>query len=502
MPFEVLKSAFGRGQTNRVTKNAGSRAGLLTVLLLAASWAAGGITDCEYEGGCPEISADPREPPPGWNDHPLSERVARLLTDQFGRIPDGVDVGVDLEWSGNSGVRKVVGADFEATASARLDRLEPTLARYVTFKALGRASFAVGFGGKVKELELDGRYLTGVQMEYSVRLPKDSYGAHLRPNPFDPATMPEGTEIVFESSRYEGTEWEAVFRNIAVETETGSWEGTALGVAKIDARRVRVLTGPVEGVQSNLLIGVKFGKVLMGVGNNTALRHYQLRTAEFEIDTEQGLQAYRRAWATGMIHGPRPGLSRVGTVQKIDFLSESSARLKVDSFVIGRVIQSNEGRRKVTRFLDSDQKIVEVAIRYNNSAMVIETELDGDVQTHRAIDIVFRNMNRDMASYLVTAFTGEQSGFPKKKRVDVRIQLTDEQAILLQGLAAENVAERRIPDGGFLAHLAEAKNSADVALRIIRYPGAGHVAEALLTLSLGNGSPLPGIITASVVSRH
>ncbi|MBI4422081.1 MAG: hypothetical protein HY554_00035 [Elusimicrobia bacterium] len=356
------------------------------------------------------MAEEPSEPDPPL-DPGMRDRVLRIASGGRGFFPVGTDLSVDFSLGSSLAVRPqyvlggevlpLVAADLGLSVSAELERLEPSLANYVKFRAAGSASFRAGAGMEARLLELDGRLLEGLQVEYNVRMPLEDYEALGVPNPFAPERLAIGTELMLEGATFKGHALEGTFRGVALQTEFRDWQGVAIGVEKIGPQLVRVVTGPTDGVRESLSVWKKLGKAFkLGLGRTETSKEYRLRMTELRLDHPAGRRAYDRLWLTGGIEVAGPGVARAGSVTKTTHLSETSLKAGVGSLTVNRELSSMESSVTEIRFWASGERTRELALRWGGNAAVVTSEFDRESLAGRSIDVVFRGLDGRVAEAL------------------------------------------------------------------------------------------------------
>ena len=160
-----------------------------------------------------------------------------------------------------------------------------------------------------------------------------------------------------------------------------------------------------------------------------------------------------------------------------------------------KYLAGNEGERKVTKFPAKQEELDEIVFSYNERTYGITTLRERGETTRQSIVVVFRGLDRTLASYLHEAVTGEKRSF--SKNATVQLVLTGEEAMQLQA-AAGRQAEGRERRGigspsGIIEDLGRAASPYEVVVALSR-PSPGTVAEALLLIHYEIKETLPGIL--------
>ncbi len=455
----------------------------------------------------PAFSARPNDPPIGGPEdgEPELKAAIEVARTRLGGLPLGVSVHVRFDALDRNPAKELKGARLELKSGVRLsagavadwDYLDATTEPWIKFKASGR--FTAVVSGEIESglLELEGEVFKGVQIDYEVKMPKDSYVAGSFPEPFKPESMPEGSEYLFEASEVRGQAMKMVYRRIALETEHSDWKGMAVGVEKLDGGNVRVVAGPIAGVRNELFLGVALGALKFGVGNTTELKEYRLKIAVYDTSTPEGRDAYLRAFVSGHIEPDEPGAELAGTLTKLTFHSESGASLKVGGLLdLHKTLATNEGERRHTVWPARHEELDEIVLRYNERTYGISTFREQGEVTRQSITVVLRHLNRYLAGYIHEAIKGADRKFSKD--VDLQLVMTGDEAMQLQNAAARYLEQRRSKSVGgsawpVLEDLAKANDPQEVVMALTR-PQAGTLAEGLLLLHFQLKENLPGIL--------
>lgn len=149
-------------------------------------------------------------------------------------------------------------------------------------------------------------------------------------NPMDPSKLPTGTRVTMEGARNTDTQLNATFRGLAVETSTGRSEGTSLQVEKLEGDKVRVTAGPSEAMRQGFGVGVQAGSSSATANAAQQLSTEKLRSAEFDLSTQQGRDAYQNLVRTGQFPTQEgTGVSNVTTTEKVKYDQQISGEVNV-----------------------------------------------------------------------------------------------------------------------------------------------------------------------------
>lgn len=310
-------------------------------------------------------------------------------------------------------------------------------------------------------------------------------------NPFDPSTMPEGTVIRVDSSNFSETEFSATFREISVANNLSEHEGSSLVVERVDADVVRVTTGPTEGIDAYTSVGVDFEFASASLANNTSLNGSTFQSAEFDLSTPQGREAYNDFLVTGSMPGDNgTGVANVQTVQTIDYHSQTDLQASLGpvdftfeggaNTVNSVVITQPDGTSTQTlraSYFDGLPLTISRRFEANGTEIMADRtysyELEATTESAQLLNVVSTG---DVAS--------ADSG-PIEDGDTVTITLTHAQMVELQQLTGDTV--NAVEHSHTLDDIAESETPLDFALHLARnFSDSGQeLAETLFTISSG-----------------
>lgn len=288
------------------------------------------------------ISLGKKEKPRGFEMTSGFERPQVTPGDLSGAYKAGAEVNV--------GPVKV-GVSVKATGKVELG----TENGMTTVKVSGDVSGTVAGSVKVGGLGAKVSYEAGVEASYSVSMPEDvakSVDA-MTVNPFDPSTMPTGTVVKLEESSFTNTKLGASFKALSIDSGVREGEGVSIAIEKTGDHTVRVTTGPSETLDASMRVGLGAGGVSVGIGRKDDLDHGTLRSAEFDLSTSEGAQAYADFLEKGQLpDGPGPGVSGVTKVETTSMSSTMAIDAKMGDQRVVLLDNGNEGTRTRTTLPD------------------------------------------------------------------------------------------------------------------------------------------------------
>ncbi len=233
------------------------------------------------------------------------------------------DGGFTKEVKNARGVGLKFGVNAEASVSTEVAR-EGGIS---TYTVSGEASVTLSLGADSRGASVGVAHSEGIKASWAVALPDDT-SQGVKPesvNPFDPSSMPVGSSVTMDGSNYSSTEFSASFRNLALSTKVTNETGVSVAYEKIDKNTVRVTAGPTEAIKNDSKLGFDFGAAKVMVGRNDSLKEATLKTAEFDLSTPEGANAYNHFLATGEFPADNgKGVANVATVEKLTYSSQRS----------------------------------------------------------------------------------------------------------------------------------------------------------------------------------
>ena len=381
-------------------------------------------------------------------------------------------------------------------------------------------SMSVNLGGEV-DLGAGGfgaNHTEGVKTKYEIRMSDEDYarvqsGQAEMPDPYNPDSMPEGSSVLLNSTDFEGTGFEASYRNLKLETNVTQEQGVSVAVEKTGPDTVRVTAGPTEAVENSFKLGLSLGPASAHIGNTTELDQFTLKTAEFDLSTDEGRAAYNNFLATGQLpEDNSKGISNVATVEKLDYNSVTSAGVSLGPL---------EGSVDLA---DSNMNIVKTTYPDGSVDQVTDVKLHSGtpvhLEQHFNADGTEDPSKTEISMFMVGADGGAEELFAGAYGVDqhdfdgdsdIHLSFTPEQAMELTERAQQYITQweeqtgmkwddmSHLQDENLIAELASAENPTEVAQALINaYGGPNWMGSAFQMMSLAGDEqvPLPGTIEA------
>jgi hypothetical protein len=381
-------------------------------------------------------------------------------------------------------------------------------------------SMSVNLGGEVDlgTVGFGANYTEGVKTKYQVRMSDEDYarvqsGQAEMPDPFNPDSMPEGSSVLLNSTDFQGTGFEASYRNLSLETNVTEEQGVSVAVEKTGENTVRVTAGPTEAIENSFQLGLSLGPASVHIGNDTRLDEFTLKTAEFDLSTDQGRAAYNNFLATGQLPEDNgTGISDVATVEKINYNSTTSAGVELGPLGGSVELGSSDLNIVKTTYPDGSVDQVTDAKLHAGTPVHLEQHFNADGtedSSKTKISMFLEGADGGAESEFANAYGVDQSDFDGDS--DIYLEFTPEQAMELTERAQQYIEQweedsgmkwdefSHLQDDNLIAELAKADNPTEVARALIgAYGGPNWMGAAFEKMALGvdDFEPLPGNIEA------
>lgn len=350
-------------------------------------------------------------------------RVQHDITTQGDRNVDLRENGVSANASGSvTADAQVRGAGGSARVGGGVSgRIEGDITRAdgrVDYTLSGEVSGFVEGNASVRGYGASFRAEERGTARFQVSVPESAPAGTslLSVNPFDPGSMPVGTRITLDAAQHSSREFGANLRYLATSDRVAEERGISVAIEATGPDRVRVSAGPREAIDAYHGIGVDAGVARAMVGRNDRFSGGSIRSAEFDLASEDGRRAYGEFMSRGSLpERNQPGVSDVSTVTRL----QGDSRTQLDVSVGRHATQLETGA---------------------NSASTVRTVLgDGSSQTHT----VARYRERD--AQLEIDRSVDARGTPTDTSYTFRLRPNEDEAGRL------NIAYGRNPPNEFRA---------------------------------------------------
>lgn len=372
---------------------------------------------------------------------------------------------------------------------------------------LSAGANARGFGGSYRADERG-------TARFEVAVPESAPpGTDLRSiNPFDPTSMPVGTRITLDAARHSSREFNANLRYLATRDRTDHEQGVSVAIEAAAPGRVRVTAGPREAIEAYHGIGVQAGPARLMAGRNDRYSGGTIRTAEFDLTTEEGRSAYDRFIARADLpERDGPGISGVSRVERLD--GRSKAQLDIGLGSLSRTFETDPNSASTVRTTDgSGNTASQTTIRYRerNAELQIEQTYDPQgVRTGRNYTYRLTPTEHEAGVLNIAYGRDRTNGFRAGQEVVLRLNEADMERLReIAGRAHQNL--ERTGGNPVIRQLVEGyggeppRTTTDFAIELIRNPSTHAGLPATLhTLATRSGpesrrsiaetlTPLPG----------
>jgi len=275
-----------------------------------------------------------------------------------------------------------VGVTFSLGTSGKLASEVKTVGDNLSWTDTAEIAVTAKGGVSVKEASVKEEHTEGVRATYNVVMPKKAAeGLDIHSvTPYDPASMPVGTKVSIDGTDFDKTKLSGSFKHVAMESRLTMEQGDGVLVEKTSDHTVRVMAGPREMLARYDGLGVEFGKASVMLGREDKLETKRLQTAEFDLSTPDGQQAYNRFLGLGVLPGKEaPGVTGVSTVESMDLSSAGQLGVKLGKLEKSVDLQKNTGEVTVTKRPDGSLQASELAIHFSQGVpLTIRSKFDKD----------------------------------------------------------------------------------------------------------------------------
>jgi hypothetical protein len=404
--------------------------------------------------------------------------------------------------------------------SASLDKEVEKKDGFTTVKLTAEAEVSASGSVDLKKVSVGAGVSTGTSQTYEVKMTDADFERLKRgeippPHPLKPETVPDKCSVTMESSQFKGRSAEASVEALQVELGLGEAQKSGKGMSiqtERDGDKVQVTAGPTELFESEVSFSVGVKDASVTLTGSDSMSHYKLRTAEFDLGTDEGRAAYSKFASSGeMPFQDGAGVSGAAKIEKIDLSAKSELEAALGPF-----------KKSLTVTPESNASVVETTFPDGSKENLIEfnksdgTELQFTRHTNakgeedyskQEFSMFLKGMEGGAEEVYANAFKVDQHQFDKNN--DVYLSFTPEQLTQLSERARFFVDTQMKRTGGswspggkedaLIQELSKATNPADVANALTLYSGERTVmGEALsrLTMTPSGSAAIPGSIEA------
>lgn len=353
-------------------------------------------------------------------------------------------VGGALDFKSSNGWGVSAGAEGSASATTKVTEKDGV----TSFELSGEVSASVS--GKISAPvgSLSGSETAGASASLSVSMPTEAFKELAKDpssfNPMDPETYPEGTTVTMSADTFRESELGVAVKSgllgVSGSSSTKDTSGNVMQIEKLPDGKVRLTEGPTEAFERKDSIGLKLGEVAGAsvTGTDTA-SVVSTRSAEFDLTTEAGREAFNTALLTGEV--PTSSAPGVSSPKKIDVASaESSSVGKASLGPYDAVLSLGDNNATRTLVTNEDGTVdAETKLKYSDNP-----ELTIDQRYDAAGNEVARSYSFEVTPDETTAalynelLTGSKEG-PVKAGETTSLTFTDAQLAELQARLTERL---------------------------------------------------------------
>jgi hypothetical protein len=434
-----------------------------------------------------------------------------------GRKDHGVSRGGELTISADGisgsvtgGLQLPGGLSFEFKVSGSHATETQSEGGFTTTTTEGEVSLRAGGRLAAGRASVGRSYTEGLQTSFETRLPdadaaRVEAGEAPQPNPYDPATIPEGGSILMRDQEFNATTGTVGFHGIEAGGSQREEQTESLLVERTGPDTVRVTVGPEQALEDSFRLGYSVGPLSAGVSSTDRLEVSAHQRAEFDLSTEEGRAAYDEALATRSL--PREngaGVSGVEEIQRaqVEFGAELSASLGPWS---ARASGTTLAERTFTTRPDGSQDQTTHLDSATSVPITLQQSFGPDGSedlSQQQLTLNLADLEPDAAARLQRAITGERVGVERGPQ-DVTLTLTPDHLRQLQEQAqaridreGSNFNEFHPPSNRTLQGITMAENLEDLAYVLHEHSGDDTVADLLQGINATAGGQLPGTVTA------
>lgn len=341
-----------------------------------------------------------------------------------------------------------VSVEFSDTLDNQVEKKDG----YVTVKIEAETSGSASATLDLKKIKVGGGISGGKTVSYEVKMKEEDYEKMKRgeippPHPLDPSTLPDGGSIKLEQSQFTGTSLEVGFAyhaaELGISSEIKEGEGLSLEVTR-NGDKVSVTAGPTEFIENDGKVSLGVGPVSVSMGRTDTLTEYKLRTAEFDISTQGGKDAFAAFRESGKLpEKEAAGVSNTLRIDKLTYESAGSVGLDLGPFSLEGSTGTNTGDMILTHHPDGTQSMtMDVTYGGDHPDLTIERKFDKDgelIEGSEKFALKFDTKDDNARELLVYSFTGDADKAKAARENDqpITLNLTASEMRQLQERAVE-----------------------------------------------------------------
>ncbi|MDQ3262941.1 MAG: hypothetical protein M3Y59_04675 [Myxococcota bacterium] len=460
----------------------------------------------------PKPKPPPPEPPPDQYEPPApADPVALAVNPTAGGVEASASAGV--EGSAKVGGVKIGGGlEVSANFESEVTREDGFVTFNVGAEASLTASGELGLKGKKVGGSVSASHTETANATYEVRLSEADFerfqnGEIPVPNPADPTTIPDGGSVRLDTANIESGELGATVAYHGAEFSLGSSdsesEGTSIEISR-NGDQVQVSAGPTAAFESGITAGLSVGPVEVSAGNNTSFDEVRLRTASFDLSSDEGSLEFQRYMNTGELpSGDRPGVTNAGIIERANFSSQSSVDLGIAGIDAASFDGAGTSGTRTSFIQEDGSRVDDISLNYGGATLNIHNvENENGKQYDQSYhELVFTNDSDGFRRDLVNAFTGDTAQGDEAASHDrpITIRFSLDQMTDLRRRLEDRAGEDNPGDFTF-DFLTEGRSNDDLAIALAQFSSNNLFISDLLSLSIDHADDgedygnLPGTV--------
>ncbi|SEU13945.1 hypothetical protein [Stigmatella erecta] len=307
----------------------------------------------------------------------------------------------------------------------------------ITAETSVSASGEVEFNKAKVGASVEGSVEAGKGMTYEVKMKEADFeklkrGEIAPPHPLNPETIPDGTSIKMEQSQFTGygldvgLSYHAAELGISGDVRQG--QGMSIEVSRT-GDKLQMTAGPTEFIENNGKVSLGVGPVSVSMGRSDTLKEYKLRTAEFDLSSPAGKEAFESFAKDGrMPEKEGPGVSNTLRFDKINYESTGGkVGLDIGPINLETDGTTNTGEYLITHHPDGTKPVTsDITYGGDHPDITIEQKYDKEgklIPGSEKFAMKFDTTDGNARELLVYSFTGDEAKAKAARENDEPITL-------------------------------------------------------------------------------
>ncbi|SEK27423.1 hypothetical protein SAMN05444354_101162 [Stigmatella aurantiaca] len=352
-----------------------------------------------------------------------------------GDVPNAATAeGHDITIPGQAGP---VSVELSDTLEKDVKREDGYVTVSITAETSVSASGEVEFNKAKVGASVEGSVEAGKSMTYEVKMKEEDFeklkrGEIAPPHPLNPETIPDGTSIKMEQSQFTGygldvgLSYHAAELGISGDVKQG--QGMSIEVSRT-GDKLQMTAGPTEFIENNGKVSLGVGPVSVSMGRSDTLKEYKLRTAEFDLSSPAGKEAFESFAKDGrMPEKEGPGVSNTLRFDKINYESTGGkVGLDIGPINLETDGTTNTGEYLITHHPDGTKSVTsDITYGGDHPDITIEQKYDKEgklIPGSEKFAMKFDTTDDNARELLVYSFTGDEAKAKAARENDEPITL-------------------------------------------------------------------------------